>query len=189
MSASNWIQFFKNYQVESGMSIVKRIAHLLDWAANKDSEAIIPYNIICRFIMGFDFTPKMNNQKVDEIRSSLSRARPVLQEKYKRDLKNVSGVGARATNRSHGGIDVVKSTTGNAVKRVNSATAALTRNAKLIDPEKLPTQGPDKVYTDWYKKQVSPAIRMLTSDDRILKLLPPVVAPVKETANTATKEK
>lgn len=181
---TNWITFFKGYQVEMGMSIVKRIAHLLNWAADKDPEAIIPYNIVCRFIMGFDFTPKMGNQKVNEIRRSLSRARPILQDKYKRDLKNVSGVGVRATSRAHGGIDVVKSTTGAAVKRVNSATQSLARNAKLVDPEKLPTQGPDKVYSDWYKKQVSPAIRMLASDERILKLLPPVVAPVKTTENT-----
>jgi len=172
--SSDWVLFFRHYKVDATMSLAQRIAHLLDWAAKKGVGVLIPYNVICRHIMGYNYTPRMNNEEVDGIRRKLSSARPHLQKKYKRDLRNVSGVGARATVDS---IDLVKTSLPGNVRRVNSAHAALARNAELVDVAKLPEHGPDKAWKDWFQKTVSPAIKALSNDDRIAKLLPPAPEP------------
>jgi len=82
----------------------------------------------------------------------------------------VSGIGARATTDS---TDVVKSTMPAAVRRVNSAHAALTSAAKLVDVTELPRTGADRGWTEWYGRTVTPALKALASDERITRLLPP----------------
>ena len=66
-------------------------------------------------------------------------------------------------------LDVVRTTTVNVVQRVNSAHSALKANVALVSVSKLP-EGSDK---RWFQSTVSPAVRMLTDDPRMLKLLPP----------------
>ena len=82
----------------------------------------------------------------------------------------LSGLGVRATVDD---LDVVKTTTVTVVARVNSAHNALKANAALVNPNRLP-EGSDKA---WYVRTVSPAIKALTDDPRMLKLLPPAPSP------------
>ena len=170
---SNWATFFKGFKLPhvAGKpnklpSIVQRIAYLLDWVAKRAPYQYVPYNVVFREINQLTVTPRMSNQDVARLRDKMSAVRPVLQRLYKRDLKNLSGVGIRATVDD---LDVVRTTTGAAVRRVTSAHDALKRNAGLVSAAKLP-DGPDKA---WFVRTVSPAIRALTDDPRMAKLLPP----------------
>lgn len=166
----NWSTFFRGYKCDEKMTTAQRIAHLLNWAADHGPGVLIPYNIILKYIMGFEHTPRMGNEEVETLRRKLSSVRPHLQKTYSRDLKNVTGVGARATTDS---LDLVKQSMPANVRRVNSSHAALKRNAELVDVAKLPASGPDKSWRDWYIKTVPPALKALQSDERIAKLLPP----------------
>jgi hypothetical protein len=181
----DWAEFFKGYKLDdalASLSLAKRTAHLLDWAARKGPGTLIPYNVILKGIMGYAHTPRIGNEEVDRFRHGpLGGARKYLQQQYKRDLKN-AGVGARATV---DGLDVVKSVLPANVRRVNSAHAALGRAAKLVDPARLPAAGPDRAWVEWYARTVSPALKALAADDRIAKLLPP--APDKAASPPAAK--
>jgi|HubBroStandDraft_2_1064218.scaffolds.fasta_scaffold00001_92 hypothetical protein len=172
-TVSDWNGFFRGFKIDMTMSISHRIAFLLDWAAKKNPYAIIPYNIILKYIMGFSHTPRMANEDVDTLRRKLPGCRPILQKKYKRDIRNVSGVGARATVDD---LDLVKSSLPGNVRRVNSAHAALQKNSEMVNIAKLPDHGPDKQWRDWYAKTVSPALKALSDDPRVAKLLPPAPA-------------
>ena len=130
----------------------------------------MPYNVIYREINGLEATPRVDNENVAIMRKKLAGVRPLLQKLYKRDLKNLSGLGVRATVDD---LDVVKTTTVTVVARVNSAHNALKANAALVNPNRLP-EGSDKA---WYVRTVSPAIKALTDDPRMLKLLPPAPSP------------
>jgi len=174
----NWGAFFKGFKMDMTMSIPARGAMLLAWAADKSAGTIIPYNIMLKYIMGYDHTPRTSSEEVESLRRKISSMRPILQDKYKRDMRNVSGVGARATVDD---LDVVKSSMPGNVRRVNSAHKALARNAELVRIDRLPSSGPDKQWRDWYSQSVSPAIKALRSDERIKGLLPPApVKPVKK---------
>jgi len=174
---SNWNTFFKGMKIPSPpgqpdrqMSLPRRIAFVLDWAAKKGPNIIVPYNVVLREIMGFTHTPRLSNKEVADLRKKLPVARPILQTEYKRDLYNVSGIGVRATT---GDLDVVKATTPRAVARVHSAHEALRKNATLVRVDRLPESGPDRGWREWYAKAVTPAVKLLTSDPRFDKLLPP----------------
>jgi len=176
-STLDWNLFFRGFKIDTTMSIPHRIAFLLDWAASHNPSALIPYNVILKYVMGYGHTPRVNNDEVETLRRKLSSARPILQKKYKRDIRNVSGVGARATVDD---LDLVKSSLPGNVRRVNSAHAALQRNAELVNVGKLPDHGPDKSWRDWYSRAVTPALKAIGSDERISKLLPPAPKPVDE---------
>ena len=60
--------------------------------------------------------------------------------------------------------------------RVNSAHEAMKATAALVDDTKLPRLGPDKSWTEWFGRTVSPALRALALDGRIAKLLPPAAS-------------
>lgn len=179
VTPTNWNTFFKGFKLphppgkpDKQLPTNHRIAFLLHWAREKGPGLVVPYNIILKFIMGFEHTPRTSNEEVELLRKKMSSVRPILQGKYKCDLKTVPGVGARATTDD---LDTLKNTTVNAVKRVKSAHEALKRNTSNIDASKLPTSGPDKEWRDWYSQSVSPALKALGNDERIAKLLPPAM--------------
>jgi len=93
----------------------------------------------------------------------------------------VSGIGVRATASD---LDVVQRSIPRNVRNFNSAREALGRNVALVNPNRLP-EGPDK---NWFVRQVSPAYKALTNDDRILKLLPPAVPGAVPTSNGVEKK-
>lgn len=183
MVSQNWDTFFRGFQMDMELSIPKRIALLLDWSAKKSPGTIVPYNIVQKHIMGFSHTPQMRTEAVQELRRKFASVRPLLQDKYKRDLFHLSGVGVRATT---GDLDVVKTSLPGNVRRMNSARAALSKNVALVDAKKLPTSGPDRQITEWFMKVVSPAVRALATDERFERLLPPAAAPRTEDGNAAS---
>ena len=170
---SDWKKFFIGYKLphppgkpDKQVPLMQRVAHLLDWAAKKAPGVVVPYNVIYKEINGLDQMPRMSNEEVQRLRTKFSGLRQLLRKMYKRDLKHVSGVGLRATVDD---IDVVRTTTPQAVRRFNSAAEALKSNVALVNVAKLP-EGSDK---SWFVRAVSPAVKALSSDDRLLKLLPP----------------
>jgi hypothetical protein len=183
-ASGDWAAFFHGYKLTdalASLSLAKRTAFVLDWAAKRGPGVLIPANVLYKYVMGFSHTPRLKTEDVERFRANtISAARPVLQGQYKRDLKIVTGVGCRATTDS---LDVVKATLPANVRRVNSAHAGLERAAKLVDPRALPEAGPDKGWTEWFGRAVSPALKALAADERIAKLLPP--APDKAATNGA----
>jgi hypothetical protein len=181
---SNWNVFFKGMklphppgQPDKQLSIARRIAFVLNWTAERAPNILIPYNVVLREIMGFTHTPRLGGKEVDAIRKKLASSRPILQEEYKRDLHNVSGLGCRATT---GALDVAKHTTPRIVGRLRSDRDALRKNAALVNVAKLPETGPDKGVRDWFVKTVSPMVKLLSTDARFDKLLPPPSAEPKK---------
>lgn len=176
-TVTDWKRFFAGFKLphpegkpDKQLPLGHRIAYLLDYAAKKAPYNFVPYNVIYREINGLEATPRVDNENVAIMRKKLAGVRPLLQKLYKRDLKNLSGLGVRATVDD---LDVVKTTTVTVVARVNSAHNALKANAALVNPNRLP-EGSDKA---WYVRTVSPAIKALTDDPRMLKLLPPAPSP------------
>jgi hypothetical protein len=170
---SDWKRFFQGFKLphppgkpDKMLPLGHRIAFLLDWAAKKAPYNFVPYNVVYKEINGLEATPRTTNEDVTRMRRLLTSVRPLLQRTYKRDIKNLSGFGVRATVDD---LDVVKTTTGAAVRRFNSAGEALKKNAALVNPSKLP-EGSDKA---WFTRTVSPAVNALSNDPRMLKLLPP----------------
>lgn len=187
-NVTDWKKFFANFKLphppgkpDKLPPIKHRIAFLLDYVAKRAPYNFVPYNVVYKEIMGLEATPRMSNEDVARLRGKLSAVRPLLQQLYKRDLKNLSGFGVRATVDD---LDVVKTTTHAAVARFNSAGNALKKNAALVNPEKLPA-GPDK---NWFTNAVRPAVRALVDDPRILKLLPPPSSPPAPAAPDASKK-
>jgi len=184
---SDWKKFFHGFKLphpsgkpDKMLPLVFRIAYLLDWVAKKAPYNFVPYNVVYKEANALDATPRSSNEDVARLRTKLSSCRPILQKLYKRDLKNLSGIGVRATVDD---LDVVKTTTRTAVRRFNSAGEALKKNAALVNPNKLP-EGADK---SWFTRTVSPAVKALTTDDRMLKLLPPAPAPKAKPESSESK--
>ena len=174
---NNWDTFFTGFKLphppgkpDKQLPISHRVAFLLDWAAKRDPEALVPYNIVLKTIQGLVTTPRMSSPDVERMRQQIPRARPILQGTYHRDLVNVSGVGVRATT---GDLDVVKRVLPGTVRKVNRAHESLRRTAALVDVAKLPATGPDRGHREWMIRTVSPALKALKSDERIANLLPP----------------
>jgi hypothetical protein len=173
---SDWKKFFIGYKLphppgkpDKQVPLMHRVAHVLDWVARKAPGQVVPYNVIYKEINGLDVMPRMSNDDVQRLRARFAGLRGLLRKMYKRDLVHVSGVGLRATVDDD---DVVRTTTPAAVRRYNSATEGLKSNAALVNVANL-SEGRDKT---WFTRAVSPAIKALSSDDRLLKLLPPAPA-------------
>lgn len=167
VSTKGWNTKIRAYKHDEKLTQIQRIAHFLNWGAVHLPNQTFPYNIICKAIMGYGHTPRVNNEEVDATRRRTSMARRVLQQKFKRDLKSIPGVGARATVDS---IDVVKATLPGRVSRVNSAVKGLQESAALVDVNKLPAKSAERV---WFENHITPGIKALTTDERIQRLLPP----------------
>lgn len=141
-------------------SLVRKIAHFLDWCAKNRPKEFIPYNQITFRIIGLKHMPRMQNSDVVLVQHSMSRVRPILQTEYKRTLISAPGVGVRATaDNDDLVIAVAKSV--RKMERDASRTAQL---INMVDPAKL-SDGPWK---EWYQRQISGQqglFKMITSND------------------------
>lgn len=157
------------FKIEKGQSLSMRVAAFLDWAADKYPGIYTPYNQLVRAVMGYDYTPRMANKEVMDIRKKLSHTRGVLRDQYKREIVSEKDLGVRATFND---ADALMVALPKKVARARSATAALQATVSLIDPAKVPDTEEFKPWKKWLKSDVREALKLASTIENAHLALP-----------------
>jgi hypothetical protein len=122
------------YKSDPKQPLFKRLAEFLQWAAVKHPKKISPWNVATKAVMGYDRTPSMTFKEVAHLRSTSSRARLFLMDKYQRDVVCIVGVGVRA---SAGDEDTYKTGMVKRARVLDRAALGVERTAAIIDIKNL----------------------------------------------------
>lgn len=155
-------------------SLVKKVAHFLDWCAKNRPKEIIPYNQIAFRVLGLKHMPRMQNSEVLLVQNSVSRARPILLDKYDRGLVAAPGIGVRATVDD---IDMVMNPLAQSVRRLERDSARAAQLFNKVDPTKIPDTEENIPWKEWYIRQAGGdgLFKRITSKDWERKLALPSI--------------
>lgn len=155
------------YHFVREMSKAQRMAHFLDWMCkNGFAYVLIPANLVCKAINGYARKPTMGSEEVQSVQGASSRVRNILRKQYNRSLWVVKGEGMRATVDA---TDAAGTTLRRTAERAASVHRSLAAERAIIDPNEIK----DERLRRWVKSGVDATLKMLETDDRLMKLLPP----------------
>jgi hypothetical protein len=154
------------YTFDPKMSPNQRLAHFLDWLAQRAPYVAVPANVALQAIQGYARTPNANNEEVRLFAKRVSKARLIMLKVYKRGLVVQQNIGMRATVDDEDCADTQQRRN---VERLVSATNTVKATAQIIDPSKIQ----DDKLRSWIKGGVASVLRALDADARLDKLLPP----------------
>lgn len=154
----------KKFPLDVSMSVPKRMANCLVWAATACPGQFIPLNYLLQATMGYGRTPAINTKEVEQLKTRMYQVRKVLMNDYKLDMVTERGVGVRATFSSE---DVAKHTLPKKVKRFENSRRSVEGTLQIVDSSKIQ----NKELKSWVNG-LSPAFKALANSDLVKKLLP-----------------
>lgn len=154
------------YKHIASMSRSQRLAHFLDWMAQRSPYQVIPANLAVQAIQGYARTPSPSKDEVKLLGNCYSAARTMLMNEHRRGLVVVRGLGLRATVDDQDCADTQQRVN---VQRLVGAHSKVKETARIIDASKIA----DPKLREWVKGGVANAMRALEGDDRLSRLLPP----------------
>lgn len=154
------------YRLDPKMSRSQRLAHFLDWLAQRAPYTVVPPNIALQAIMGYARTPSVNKDEVKLLQNSVSAAREIMLKEYQRGLVVFKRIGMRGTVDDQDCADTQQRRN---VQRLMGAHRKVKETARIIDASKIE----DDKLRSWIKGGVANAMRALDADARLDKLLPP----------------
>jgi hypothetical protein len=158
------------YVLDLKLSMTRRIAHFLDWAAVNRPKEFIPYNEILKNVQGYRTLPRLANKEIDVVKSAMSRVRKVLHEEYNRGLLSSPGSGVRATTDD---LDRAKNELTKRARDVVRTSTKFNEVHASIDASKLPTTGTDAAWKVWVKGGAKELASQFTDPNFAKRLLPP----------------
>ena len=166
----------KGYAPDFKMSISRRAAHYLDWAAKNHPLIFTPYNLVLKAVLGQDATPNPNSKAVDAFRKSLSTTKKILLKDYHREMINPRGEGwVRAS------IDSGDALVNGVMKKERAAKSAVVNfvaAAELIDPSEFPKTAEFKPYKEHWEGPMKDTLKVLGTESFLDKLTPPKMVPL-----------
>jgi hypothetical protein len=154
------------YRFDPKMSRSQRLAHFLNWLAERAPYTVAAPNLALQAIMGYARTPNQNKDEVKLLTNSISAAREILMREYKRGLFVMRGVGMRATVDDQDCADTQQRRN---VQRLMGAHRKVKETSRIIDPAKIE----DDKLRSWIKGGVANALKSLDAEGRLDRLLPP----------------
>ena len=154
------------YRFDPKLSRSHRLAHFLDWLAQRAPFTAVPPNIALQAIHGYARTPGPNSDEVRSLwKNAVKKAREILETEYKRGLHVENGVMLATVDDQHCADTQQRKN----VKRLMSATRRVKQTGAIIDPNKIK----DEKLRQWIRGPVASAMRALDAETRLDKLLPP----------------
>jgi len=123
------------YTVDLKMSVPRRVAHFLDWAALHHPLRCWSAPEVWQICMQLPRLPRDSEFNRKAMAATAGRSRSILQELYGRTLVTQRGIGFRA---SVGSEDVHDNCMPDRIKRAKSALGQLTVTAVFVDAKELP---------------------------------------------------
>lgn len=162
------------YRLDTTMKIPARVAHFLDFAADKWPHRPIPYNVLLMFVMGYDRVPSMTDSDINHLKNSMQRAKKVLHETYNRGLIPERGLGVRAS------VDADDRTEHELIpagKRLESAGTKFVAIRSSIDPSEFSNTEHGRALKGYHSKSGAVARQFREGSESIRALLPPITKP------------
>ena len=125
---------FKNFKVDAGESVSRRLARLLDWAAEEMPGRSVSYQEAAKIVLLLPRLPGADSREVESIKSAKSRSRKILLMERKRGLVATEGIGIRATTDDD---DLVENQVEVDARRVVQASEALDRSTGALKAVKI----------------------------------------------------
>jgi hypothetical protein len=157
------------FHVNPELSMTKRIAQFLDWAAVHRPRAYMAFNIIWQAVTGEKKLTHLNSDGATFVKKAISRVRQELLKTYKRGMDSQRGLGVRATVDD---VDMVKFDVSAKAHRVESAQKSFIASVNVVDPANIPNTVEMKPFLGYIKDAKKIALLMQTPD-YIKALLPP----------------
>ena len=154
------------YVTLTGERPFRQIAHFLAWATKHLPGEYFSYQEITRAICGYKVGSRVGADLVKVVDNAMSRAKDVLEEKYKLGYFNKRNVGARATI---GSDDITEYTLRPKVSRLASARKAVIKTAAIVPPNGFT----DAANQRFFKTVKSSGLLSSSADAEVLALLPP----------------
>lgn len=154
------------YECDPKLSRSHRLAHFLDWLAQRAPFTPVPPAIALQAIQGYARTPPINSDEVRSLwRNSVKSAREILRKDYRRGLDVEDGMMCATVDDQHCADTQQRKN----VKRLISATKRVKETASIIDATKIK----DEKLRNWIRGPVATAMKTLDAESRLDKLLPP----------------
>jgi len=150
------------YQNRSGGTLVERIAHYLNWAAEAYPKQFTPHHFVVKAIHGYERAPAPGSDQVKSLKGALQRVKKVLRESYGRELDSQIGYGIRATVDS---TDVLTVALPKKMRRLSSAKTGVQETAALIDRSKVVSNAETAPYLKWYDRDITQVLKTIGSPD------------------------
>ena len=129
-----------DYEANKEMSIPKRIADFLNYAAKNFPSDYAPYGMIAKAVLMLPRMPRADSKEAGMIQRNMARVRTFLREDYGRELDVQRSIGVRATVDS---ADTLQTSMPKRMRRLESARIAVVQTAGLIDVKDLPQHARD----------------------------------------------
>lgn len=154
----------EDFSVDINLSMPKRIASFLDWAAKVAPGRPVSYQLLTKVCAKTGRLPSENDSRVTVVKNAVSRAKNVLIDAYGRGIVSHPGMGIRATIDSE---DTARTQMENDTRRIASAIKAADRTRSIINVKDIR----DKDLRSRVLN-VNSAIKVLVSQDVMSRLLP-----------------
>lgn len=158
------------YEVPLELSMPRRTAHFLNWAAENYPNQYISYNVILKVINKLPNTPQIKSREVKNLASRMQSVKKVLLSDYQKRMHSLPGVGVRATVDS---ADVLQNVLVSDARRFDSARRTLTQTANIINPAEIPNSPEMKPLKEWLAKGLKETLRLVNTPEWLQKALPP----------------
>lgn len=152
-----------DFVIDSSVSVPRRIADFLNWAAMDMPLRIIHYNVLAAFVLQVPSVSE-NSGQYKSVQSAIKRAKKMLMDDYSRGIVSQPGTGIRATIDSD---DLARHQFANDRKRVVNSVRSMDRTNSLINASDMKDQDLKKSVI-----RARGAMRLLVSNDVLTKLLP-----------------
>lgn len=160
-------------------SVSGKLAEFLWWVCDRYPRSFVTYEEMAQAVFSLASVAKGGSKQVESLRGAMSRARKLMQEKYKKDIVTMKGVGARATVDSADALSTsVMREVGNherSCKRLQDTVSLI--NQKELDD--LIQQAPPelredlRVSRDWFVEHLVKYTKTLQKSTTAIALLPP----------------
>jgi hypothetical protein len=159
-----------DYRLDSTKRIPARIAHFLDFAAERWPRRPLPHNVVLMFVMGFDRVPSMNDTDIKHMKSAIQRAKKILGDVYSRGFVTVKGVGIRATTDAEDRTEHELIPAGNRLDRAGTKFVAIRSS---IDQSEFTTSEHGKALKSYFTGTKEIVRQFRATSETIRALLPP----------------
>lgn len=154
----------EDFNINISLSMPKRIASFLDWAAKVAPGRPVSYQLLTKVCAKTGRLPTENDSRVTVVRNAVHRAKSVLMDEYGRGVVSHPGMGIRATIDSE---DTARTQMENDARRITSAIRAADRTRSIINVKDIRDKELRNRVTN-----VNSALKVLISQDVMTRLLP-----------------
>lgn len=160
----------KKYATDSSLTVAGRVAHFLNWAADKYPKQFVQYNVLLKAIMGFSHTPRLNTQEVERLKDQMGHVAKLLYKRYGRETIAQPAVGIRASVDS---ADLLVNVAPRKARRLVKARDALVQTKELINLDEVPNLPEYRAYKEWLGKDVNDVLKLVNTEKFTERMLPP----------------